>query len=462
MQNRSPWIHELRADRPCTTLMSDRETDVAIVGAGIAGVATAFFTLKYTDSDVTLLEAYKLAHGATGHNAGQVTSYFERGFASLAEEFGLQAAAEGQRAIEDAWGLLDEMYTDAGLMIPFSRFEGHAGLSTSDQVMFHLKNNLARKEAGLPIERFRIADDAPFLSNISEGYGELFTVVSRDEILGPLETKDARYLATISYQKGCLNSALFCEEVVLYLLKKYRDRFAFFEHTPINKIVLHVDKALLDAETHTITARRVVLCTNGFDNIHVLTAEGLAIDTKLHHNIHGVVGYMSGYLERMNKLPGAWSYILPPDVDDAYYKSDAVTGDPYFLITRRPYVYEATIDHNLISVAGPEVALEDRRDYSRESDYPEAIVEEIDRFVKRTYDIAPNKKIEYLFTWHGLMGYTNNLVRMVGPEPNNPVLLYNLGCNGIGILPSAFGGRRIARYIAGESVKPSIFDIPRS
>ncbi|HXK40175.1 MAG TPA: FAD-binding oxidoreductase, partial [Candidatus Paceibacterota bacterium] len=438
MQNRSPWIHQLRPDRASTCLFEDIETDVAIVGAGIAGVATAFFALKYTDKRVTLLESYKLAHGATGHNAGQVTSYFERGFASLMDEFGAELAAEGQRSVEGAWELLDEMYTDAGLTIPFSRFEGHAGLSTYDQVLFHLRNNHARGLSGLPTERFRISENAPFLGRISEDYRTLFTVVPHEEILGLLETRDERFLAMISYQKGCVNSALFCEEVVLHLERTYPKRFSFFEHTPVVKVVLHDDLALLDAETHTVTAAHVILCTNGFDSIHVFTADGLAIDTNLHHNIHGVVGYMSGYLEKLNKLPGAWSYILPPNEDDEYYKSDPDTGDPYYLITRRPYVYEGAEDRNLISVAGPEVALKDRHTYSRDTDYPDAITEEIDRFVKENYKLDPNKKIDYLFTWHGLMGYTKNLVRLVGPDPRNPLLLYNLGCNGVGILPSAF------------------------
>ena len=56
----------------------------------------------------------------------------------------------------------------------------------------------------------------------------------------------------------------------------------------------------------------------------------------------------------------------------------------------------------------------------------------------------------------------SNGVRMVGPEPKNPVLLYNLGCNGIGILPSIYGASKIARHIKGENVEPSIFDIPET
>jgi hypothetical protein len=56
------------------------------------------------------------------------------------------------------------------------------------------------------------------------------------------------------------------------------------------------------------------------------------------------------------------------------------------------------------------------------------------------------------------MGYTPNGIRCVGAEPCNPVLLYNLGCNGVGILPSVYGSYRIAEIIQGKELAPSIFD----
>jgi glycine/D-amino acid oxidase-like deaminating enzyme len=58
------------------------------------------------------------------------------------------------------------------------------------------------------------------------------------------------------------------------------------------------------------------------------------------------------------------------------------------------------------------------------------------------------------------MGYTKNGVRLIGPEPKNAALMYNLGCNGVGILPSIYGGEKISRLIGGETMPPSIFDVP--
>lgn len=451
MKNYSPWLYQLDSKRQAQTLVRDIETDIAIVGAGIAGVATAFFTLKYTDKKVVILERSKMAHGATGHNAGQVVSYFERGFASLVKEFGLSKAAAGQKDTEDAWMLLDEMYTTCGLDVPFARFEGHAGLSSLEQVLFHLENSRLRVEAGLALERLRVSDSAPFLAEIPERYARLYSLVPQQELLALLETESVGYTAALSSQKGCINSALLCQEIVRYLLREYPERFALYEHTPAHKIILRKNDVLLDALKHTVVAARAVLCTNGFEDFTIINENGLDLDGRFHANVRGNIGYMSGYIEAMNKPPIAMSY---------FSTDSAAALDPYFYLTRRPYEYEKGVRHNLISVGGPEIKLMEDSPYARESDLPDVRIEEIDEFLHKTYNLDPNKKIEYIFTWHGLMGYTKNGVRMVGPEPQNPVLLYNLGCNGVGILPSALGGRVIARYIAGEDVAPSIFDVP--
>jgi len=450
-QNKSPWLTQLNKDRVSIKLENDIKTDIAIMGAGIAGISTAFFLLKYTDKNIVILDKSKLAHGATGHNAGQVVSYFERGFASLVDSFGLDLASQGQKDIEDAWNLLDEMYTDARIDINFSRFLGHAGLSSLEQVLLHLKNNFLRKKGGLDTERIWISKNAPFLSTIPLEFKDLYTLAPHEEILNLLETKDDSFVAVLSYQKGCVNSALFCEEVLLYLIEKYGERFKLYEDTLINKIVLKEDYAILDAETNTVEAQNIILCTNGFEGFNILNETGLDIDTKFHHLVKGTIGYMSGYLEPMDKNPIAISYFTNPD---------ATTNDPYFYLTRRNY--EMDKNYNLISIGGPEIDIEDGKFYSRKKEFPQEMIDTIDKFVKSVYDTKPNKEIDYVYTWHGLMGYTQNGIRLIGPEPKNKTLLYNLGCNGVGILPSVYGGKRISEIFLKEKLEKSIFDVPEN
>ena len=448
-KNRSPWIHQLNKDRSNTRLEADLKTDVVIVGAGIAGVSSAFFTLKYTDKNVVLIEKFKLAHGATGHNAGQVAGYFEIGFRGLVERFGLQLAKAGHDAVMDGWELLEEMYKDAGLDIFFDRGVGRDGYSTYEQVLEVLEESRLKREAGVSVDQVYIAGTAPFIDSIPEEYVELYNTVPHAQVLEMLDTENPMFLAVNTDKRGCINSALFCERMSQYLLGRYKERFALYEHTAMQKIILHTNEALLDVGGHAIVAEKVVLCTNGFENFHIINDNGLEVDAKYHHLVHGRVAYMSAYLEPADK----------PPVETSYETPDLPLEDlPYYYLTRRPYEYEAGTKHNLVSVGGPEEPFEDAAQYSRESEYPERAMEQISSFVKDVYLSGQARQLEYEFTWHGLMGYTPNRVRLIGEEPKNPVLLYNLGCNGIGIIPSIFGGRRISRIIAGENVKFSIFD----
>jgi glycine/D-amino acid oxidase-like deaminating enzyme len=64
----------------------------------------------------------------------------------------------------------------------------------------------------------------------------------------------------------------------------------------------------------------------------------------------------------------------------------------------------------------------------------------------------------YDFHRHGLMGYNESGIRVVGAHPRHQRPLYNLGCNWVGFLPSLCGADRVARLLAGERLKPSIFD----
>lgn len=452
--NRSPWIHQLNRTRPIVHLVDHISTQVAIVGAGIAGISTAYFILKNTDKKVALIEANKVAHGATGHNAGQLVSYFERQFSDLVKEFGLEKTAEGQAAVDSAWQLIEQIYLDAKLQTPFHQFTGYAGIGSLQEILIHLDNSLYFKEAGLNSEQMLIAKESEIHKQLPQEYRDLYSLVPQKDILALLETDDTHYVSLISSRKGCLNSALFCEELLGYLLATYPERLVLAEETPVKEVILEKERGeLITATGHKITASRIVLCTNGFERFTITNKNGDDVDKNFHHLVRGSVGYMAAYLEPRNKSPMAISYL--PDKAEA---QDPFDRDPYFYLTRRPFEVEKNEDHNLICVGGPESLMDDTNSYSKEHPYSQEAQQQIDAFLHHDYKPAPKGEINYRFRWHGLMGYTPNGVRCIGHEPRNPVLMYNLGCNGVGILPSVYGGQKIAWLIDGKKLPPSIFD----
>lgn len=450
----SPWLFQLRRSRAAAVLQDDTKTDIAIIGAGIAGVTTAYFVLKYTSFKVILIEAGKVAHGATGHNAGQIASYFERPFADIVAEFGLEMAADGQKSIDSAWQLIEEIYADAGLETLYQQFTGYAGCGSREQVMAHLKDIALQRQGGIVSENMLIAEEALQSLAIPKEFSACYSIVHHEDILSLLQTKDTHYIAALSKRKGCMNSAMFTEELVGYLLATYKNRFTLAEYAPVDFVLLQEKTALIAIEEKkNVIADRVVLYTNGFEKLAIINTFGSDIDAKFHKMVRGSVGYMAGYLDTFNQPPTAISY-LPDHVDTP---GDALEADTYFYLTRRPFEDEKKRPHNLVCIGGPEALMDDTNQYHLDHPYPEEAQEKIDAFLKKTYAHAPGK-ITYRFRWHGLMGFTPNSLRCVGPEKNNPVLLYNIGCNGVGILSSIYGARRISRILAKEKVRQSIFD----
>lgn len=451
--NLSPWIDQLKRTRKETRLSSDTVADVAIIGGGIAGLSTAYFTLKKTDKSVVLLEANLVAHGATGHNAGQVVSYFERPFSNIVAEFGLELAAQAQDAIDSAWVDLETIIHEADLKTPLHRCTGYVGFSSRPQMIRYLEDAYWKKRAGIPIERsiFLAKDHAKWLEGVLSDRADLVSLITHHEIQSLLETDDPQYVAAGFSPKGCMNSASFTEELAGYLLAEYPDRFAIYEYATANILELNGTGSVIHANGVEVRSKKAVLCTNGFEQITILNRGGSDIDVNFHEQVHGTIGYMQAYLDPIDRHPTAISY-FPNDA------KVSEQGDVYYYLTRRPHEKEKHIRHNIVCIGGPEERLPERVTYNKNRPFPDEVKKEINEFIERTYENHPASSAQPAYMWHGLMGYTANGIRLIGPEPCNPHLLYNLGCNGIGILPSIYGGKRLAQFLSGKKVKPSIFD----
>lgn len=455
--NNSPWLHQLNVTRSVDTLSADMATNIAIVGAGIAGVMTSYFILKNTDKQIILIEGNRVAHGATGHNAGQIVFEFEREFHSLVEEYGLAMTADAENQVRSAWILLEELYQDAGLTTPMSSFMGYNGFTHIDRLIEELKNNALRLEAGMQVAPIYISETASDIEHLPKQYKELYNVVPHEDVLSLLETNDKKYIAVMSERKGCVNSAMLVEEIVGFLLSKYKGRFVLCEETYVKEIILERDLALLRTKDHSVTADKVVLCTNGFEKFTISNHAGEDIDRRFHHAVRGKIGYMAGYLEELKHPPIALSF-YDQDKRDVSQVIDPFEQKPYFYMTRRPFELEKNEHHNLICVGGPDRSLDDGAKYMRDGEYAEEALLDISMFLRKTYKNVPKGDIDFKFKWHGLMGYTPNGLRLIGAEPRNPVLMYNLGCNGVGILTSIYGGKRISDILQGTELSPSLFD----
>ncbi len=444
---RSPWIDQLH-DTTARPLTSDLDADVAVIGAGIAGLSTAFHLIRHTTRDVLLIEAGEVGRGATGRNAGQLVTYTERPLHDIADEYGDDMAIAGQQELETGWALLREMAVAARVDARIEQFTGHMGMLNLNHAVVHLRNNALRRRGGLEPDRCVVSEDAEFLDDIPDEFAGQFEVVPQSVVRDLLATDDDRFRAVLSHAKGVANGALICEQVLDHLERTHADRFRYVDHSPVQRIVLDTDAAALRIGPHTVRARSVVLCTNGFVDHEVENRAGVPIEPWKARVIR-TVGFMVG---KVDDEP-------PPCRAISYIRNTAIGDDlvPYVYVTARPYDRGEHVV-GLTCVGGPEAPIDEVVDYDAAADVPADVVAKFEGDVRALAFGGRADGAGYDYAWHGVMGYTESLIRWVGVEPRNRVLLYNLGCNGVGFLPSIVGGRRIARILAGEHLAPSIFD----
>ena len=446
--NLSPWIAQLAPDGPPRPIVQDTGTDIAIVGAGIAGVATAFFTLRSTTRRIMLIERDRVARGATGRNAGQLTTYFERPLHSIASEFGVGPALEAQRVFDEAHDLLDLMAAESGATVRVERFTGHMGMFTLNHLQVHLKNNLLRREGGLREETCVVSEDAEFLHDIPAEYASLYTVVPQVRVRELLETADDRYRAVLSERKGCANSGALVQQVLAYLERTYPGRFRYADRTQVERVVVRDESVELDVSGGSqVTAGHVVMCTNAYLDHLIEDAAGQRVDVHPDQQVTSRIAFMIAAVDERLRSPSAMSYILNPTIGGT---------TPYVYITRRTYDRPRGAVM-LTCVGGPDYRIEPQ-DYDPEAPVPGAMLGEMDEQVRSFAHPSRPAGLPYDFHWHGLMAYSPGMIRLIGAHPRHPRLLYNLGCNGIGFLPSISGSERIARMLAGERFAPSIFE----
>jgi len=301
--------------------------------------------------------------------------------------------------------------------------------------------------------------------NISPAYNDLIEIISQEDILSLSETKNKDYIAALPLRKGCLNSALFTEKIVHALLQRYPNRFFVYENSPVKEILIEEGNIAVHASENTINALRIILCTNGFENFDIKSDKNSDLNFNFHKHIKGLIGYMFAKTENLNKNPEAFAYFdknYDEKADADSYEEidrqrDVIYADNYIYTTRRHYDLENEDPKNLFCIGGISAVFEDSSSYNKQHQYDENAKANYLKFIKENIDEESLDENHREFMWHGLMGYTSDGIRLVGHDTREPNLMYNLGCNGIGILPAIWGGKRISDLINGDTTE-SLFD----
>jgi glycine/D-amino acid oxidase-like deaminating enzyme/nitrite reductase/ring-hydroxylating ferredoxin subunit len=130
-------------------LIDNQLVDVAIVGAGIAGL-TAATLLKRTGLSVAVIESKGVAKGVSGHTTAKLTSLHQLIYAELIDKFGEEKARlygeSNEAAIAQVAALVEEEQIDCD----FSRQSNYTYADTTDQLSKIVAEVEAAKKLGLP------------------------------------------------------------------------------------------------------------------------------------------------------------------------------------------------------------------------------------------------------------------------------------------------------------------------
>ena len=216
------------------------------------------------------------------------------------------------------------------------------------------------------------------------------------------------------------------------MISEYTDRFVVYEEVWIASVTSGHNNIVLSIWTQfAITALDVVFCTNAY---HSYTVDG-EVDV-LH--VDSIKWYMAWYYVPEAKVPTTIWY-QPP--------TNSYT-DWYYYHSVRHYYDAEHAEHTLVSLGWPDVE-------NGTDEYPLDYKNDLDQYIKKFY----NRNVLWSFYWSGDMWYTDTWLRKIWLRKNHHHIRYNIWCNGVGILWSIHGWRKISQYFLGEVSEKSIFDI---
>ncbi|MGY4542211.1 glycine/D-amino acid oxidase-like deaminating enzyme/nitrite reductase/ring-hydroxylating ferredoxin subunit [Arthrobacter sp. UYNi723] len=138
---RSLWVATAgTTDYP--VLRGDLEVDVAVIGAGIAGL-TAALALKRTGRTVAVIEAARVGTGVTGHTTGKVTSLHRLAYTELARRHGNDTARIYGEANQAAVEHVAQLVAAEAIDCDFRRVANYTYAESDDAL------NIVRAEANL-------------------------------------------------------------------------------------------------------------------------------------------------------------------------------------------------------------------------------------------------------------------------------------------------------------------------
>lgn len=369
-------------------LSGDIEVDVAIIGAGFTGVATAL-SLAEAGYKVAIAEQHKVGWGASGRDGGHITGSLS-GAQFMAKEF---YKTLGDETNDFIWKL---------------RWRGHEIINRR-VAEYGIECDLKNGHMQTAMKPAHIDDLRIWEAEVNDrGMGDDLTWV------GP--TDMPKYLETELYCGGLLNRRNMHVHTLNLVLGEARAAqkigAQIFEHTAVKQIT-HGDTPRLICDHGNISAKYVVLAGNAYHTLEQSSLRGIILPL--------VLGNMTSV-----QLGEELAQQLNPK-NLAIYDSRAVLN--YFRMTA---------DHRLMFGGGTNV----------QKFQTSNIEGKLRSAMERTFPRLKGIQIE--FEWTGVEGAVPNFIPQVGRLSQN--VLFAQGYSGHGLALSHVMGEILASAIGGDTI----------
>lgn len=428
MADRSPWL-ALRTPFRAAALDADRETDVLVVGAGVAGLATAQAVIRRTALTCVVVEQETVASGASGNNAGHLASGYEAGYAVFARTRGRQVAAQARAAVTEGRAALGKIIVEWNV-----------------ECDYQVVRSMVAYASAARLEHDAAADAELFPSDLRGGryYLDPRHLDARTSAFPvPVASLDpADYVGTVlanfpaagvrdGSPTGLIHARAFCHSLAHALVRRHPERIAIYERSPFHGFVPHEGLYRCRVGAHMVCARHLVFATNGYAPSPSPPTLACAVSPALH--------CMLGFETAPAGVPHAFGWYSDEATGGFFYGNVRNwQGGRHLLVLGGP-------DH--LALAGASTA--DRVAF-RAASFGRLLA-----FARAMRIVPADARPDY--RWCGVLGYSDDGLRLVTRDPEHPRVYHNVACNGVGLLLSCYGGERMAQLIGG-SVDEGIFN----
>lgn len=158
----SYWIKHTKCDKHYPKVEQDLYTNIAIVGAGLTGLTTAYYTSKAT-SEIMIFESDQIGYGASGRNTGKIT--FQHGllYHTLIEKYDRIFAKRYYKAQHDAMISIDAIIKEHHIDCEYQKSDAIVYTNDAAKVADIQDEYQAYLDLDIPCEYVRCKDEPTYM-----------------------------------------------------------------------------------------------------------------------------------------------------------------------------------------------------------------------------------------------------------------------------------------------------------